>query len=163
MIDSLQSAKNRAIAQIEAIFEQSGWSDGWGLNDDEVRAAPSPLFYRNEAPVVAEESKVQIEGQSHRLYCIYNVSEVKPNYAGNRPSSYDITIALTFYFDDPFLFYETGNAQTQNPFKTFAEALLEELADDLWAISSDGEGSVPSGEDGKPYTNREILFVTNNF
>lgn len=163
MTDNLQSAKNRAIARLEGIFERSGWSDGWALNDDEVREAPSPLFYRNSTPAVAEEARVTIDGQTHALYCVYNIAEVKSYYAGNRPSSFDITIALTFYFDEPFLFYEKEGATAENAFKVFTDALLDELADDLWAISSDGEGAVPSGEDGKPYTNREILFVQNNF
>ncbi len=160
MTDNVIKAENAAVKAIETAFINAGWSDGWGLTDDEVRAAPSPLFYRNETPAVASEARATVDGQTHSVYCIYNIIETKPNHAGNRPSNFDVTVALTFYYDDPFLFFSD---EKESPFGKFAEVLMDELADGLWTISSEGESSVPATEDGQTYTNRKILFVKNNF
>lgn len=162
MTSNIQQAKNRAVELIEKALIEAGWSDGWALGDDEVRRAPSPLFYRNSTPAVAEEAKVSLDGQTHMLYCIYNIADDDPHYSGNRWSNGDITVALTFYYDDPFIFYEK-EGESNNSFVKFMNALLEELARDLWAISGDVESSSPSGEDGKPYANRTTIFATNNF
>lgn len=150
-------AENAAVKEIEEIFTEAGWSDGWGLTDDEVRKAPSPIFYRNETPTVASEARVEANGQKHLLYCIYNVIDTDPKYAGNHPSHFDVTLALTFYYDDPFLFHEDSGA------KKFIDALLAALAERLWVISGEGETNVPPSDDRQPYINRKILFVTNNF
>lgn len=152
-------AENAAINEIENLLKEAGWSDGWGLTDDEVRNAPSPVFYRNSAPVVASEARVKEDEQIHALYCIYNIIETHPNYTGNKPSNFDITIALTFYYDDPFLFTEA----TENGFTKFVDGLLDGLAENNWTLSGEGEHPVPSADDALPYVNRKVLFVTNNF
>lgn len=152
-------AENAAVAEIERLLTEAGWSDGWGLDDDEVRNAPSPLFYRNATSAVAGEARVTEDGQTHLLYCIYNIIENHPHYAGNHPAAFDITIALTFYYDDPFLFYEAE----RNGFTKYLDALLDGLAESNWTLSGEGENPVPPTDDAQPYVQRKVLFVTNNF
>jgi len=157
---NMSAAESAAIHRIEELRAEAGWSDGWALTDEEVKETNEfPLFYRNSTPTVAPEAKVKKDGQTHSLYCIYNIIDTDPKYAGNKPLTHNVSIALTFYYDDPFLFYQDENTETENPFAPYIEALLENLADDLWAISSGGEGPVPSAESGSAYSNRKILFV----
>lgn len=158
-MNNLLRAENAAIKEIETALIESGWSDGWELTDEDVRAAANPLFYRNSTSTAASEARVKAKGQTHSLYCIYNVIETKSNYAGDKPVHFDVTIALTFYYDDPFLFQEDD----KNEFIPYIEGLLDALADDLWTISGEGESSVPSTDDARVYSNRKVLFVTNNF
>ena len=155
MINILK-AEQTAIAQIEQAFANAGWSDGWGLSDDEVRNAPGPLFYRNATPTTATEARATVDGQTHCVYAIYNVIDNAPQYSENKPTTTDITVNLTFYYDDPS-FFDRG------AFVKYMEALLDELADGLWTLSGEGEGAVPATDDGGPYLHRKIIFATNNF
>lgn len=157
MINSILDAENTAVKQIEEIFVNAGWSDGWALRDEEVRSAQEPLFYRNSTPVVASESKVTKKGQTHSLYCIYNISESKIHYANDKPHHFTVTIALTFYYDDPFIFFDNS------PHKEYLDALLSELSEKLWIISADSEGGVPSLDNQESYANRKLIFATNTF
>lgn len=154
-MSNILQAENFTVSQLEEIFKEAGWSDGWQLTDEEVRNAPSPLFYRNSTPSVAAESKITLEGQTHSLYCIYNVSDPHSDYADNQPHHFAVTMALTFYFDDAFVFHENS------PFNKFLSALLEELAKRLWVISSDGESKASSLSEEEAYANRKLLFATN--
>lgn len=158
---NMTAAESAAIHRIEELLTEAGWSDGWALTDEEVKETNEfPLFYRNSTPTVAPEAKITKDGQTHSLYCIYNIVDTDPKYAGNKPLTHSVSIALTFYYDDPFLFYQDDTtAGAENPFAPYLEALLENLADDLWAISSGGEGPVPAAESGSAYSNRKILFV----
>lgn len=156
-MNNIIHAENAAVAAIEKIFEQAGWSDGWGLTDDEVRNAPSPLFYRNATSQVAEEARPVMNGQAQSLYCIYNIAPTDPKYSGNRPYGFEVTICLTFYYSDPFLFHEESEA---NPFIC---SLMHELTEKLWIITGEGEQPVPPTENRQAYTNRKLIFVTNYF
>jgi hypothetical protein len=153
---NIHKAEQTAIAQIEQAFIDAGWSDGWGLTDEEVRSAPSPLFYRNATPTTATEARATIDGQTHCLYAIYNIIDNAPKYAENKPTTTDVTVNLTFYYDDPSLL-DSG------AFATFVEALIDELADGLWTLSGEGESAVAATDDGSPYMHRKIIFATNNF
>ena len=93
---NILKAEQTAIAQIEQAFANGGWSDGWGLSDDEVRNAPGPLFYRNATPTTATEARATIDGQTHCVYAIYNIIDNAPKYAENKPTTTDITVNLTF-------------------------------------------------------------------
>ena len=173
MITNVIKAENTAIREIEAALTEAGWSDGWAMEDADVRTAGAPIFYRNNAPVVAAEARTTVgadpekqidPGQTHYLYLIYNITQTETKNAGNRPYYHEVTAALTFYYDDPSLFYEaTGDSAPTNGFVPFLSELIDELADGDWAISSEGESTVPATDDGTTYTNRKILFVTKNF
>lgn len=153
---NLQDAEKSAIAKIEQALINAGWSDGWSLSDDEVRNAPSPIFYRNYTSAVAGEARVSIDGQTHNAYVIYNIIANDPNYAENKPFFTSITVCLTFYYDEAHLF-------DSEQFAPFMKTLMNELADDLWVLSGEGESAVPATDDGKAYINRKIVFATNNF
>lgn len=154
-------AETYAVQELERMLEASGWSDGWGMGDKEIAEAPNPLFYRNSTPAAAADAKVKAEGQTHSLYLVFNVVGTETKYADNIPSNFDVTLALTFYYDEPYLFHET--AEAVSPFKGFIEGLLSELSEGLWTISSEGESVVAAAGDRGPYTNRKVLFVKNNF
>lgn len=160
MNSELLRAENRAIDELEHILLRAGWADGWELTDDEVRKAISPLFYRNQTSTVAEEARVTIDGQTHSLYVIYSMADTNPLYSGNKPYRTDVSIALTFYYDDPFLFYE---GHSSSPFAKFVDLLLAEFETNAWSVYGEGESQIPSGDDSKTYTNRKVLFVTKNF
>ena len=157
-------AENMAVRSLEALFARAGWADGWELTDDEVRAAQNPLFYRNSTGAVAAEAKVKKDGQTHTLFCVYNISGTQLKYADNKPRSADVTIALTFYYDDAFLFYDgDGNGHSESVFLPYMESLLSELAEELWVIGGDGEIPVLPADDAQPYLNKKVLYIKNHF
>lgn len=156
-MDNIVRAENAAVAEIERIFKAAGWSDGWGLTDDEVRRACSPLFYRNATSQVAEEARPLANGQAENLYCIYNLTPSDPKYSGNRPYGFDITVCLTFYYSDPFLF------DGESELSRFVTELMCKLAENLWIITGEGEQPVHTTENHHAYTNRKLIFATNYF
>jgi hypothetical protein len=159
MNTNILSAETEATTRLETIFKEAGWADGWGLTDNEVRKSTKPLFYRNNASVVATESKVSYPTGTHTLYCIYRLIDAVSNYSGNKPHNFEITIALTFYYDDSFLFLEAG----ENPFTKLLLDIIECLNNEGWAISQEAEESVSSADNADIFLNRKILFVTNIF
>ena len=62
MITDLLQAEQTLAADIEETLIEAGWSDGYGLTDDEIKKAPSPLFYHNATPQAAASSKAIVEG-----------------------------------------------------------------------------------------------------
>ena len=152
------AAENEAIEAIEEIFKRAGWSDGWGMNDVEVMRSQSPLFYRNATGAAAERAQcVASGGKAQTLYCIYNIATTESKYAENHPYGFDVTICLTFYYSDPFLFHEKSEG---NP---YIDRLMKELADALWVIASEGEQQIPPTEDRQAYLYRKMIFATNFF
>lgn len=154
---NLVTAESAAVAAIENAFTEAGWSDGWGLTDAQVRQAPSPLFYRNATPKVAGDAKVILSSVGHTLYAVYNIMDPEGKYADNKLHHFNVTIAITLYYDDASLF-NVGSG-----FDEFLSALLSELSDAAWIISGDAEGSVASASDKAPYIYRKVLYATNTF
>lgn len=150
-------AEQAAVTEIEGAFAEAGWSDGWGLTDAQVRQAPSPLFYRGATPKTAGDAKVVLNGVGHTLYAVYTVMRSEGKYADNQLHHYDVTIAITLYYDDPHLFTEGSG------FDAYLEELLSELSERLWTISGEGDTAVTPATDRAPYVYRKILYVTNTF
>lgn len=155
---NLLEAENLAVEDLEAILNANGWADGWRLTDSEVRASRKPLYYRNSAPVVAPENKIKKSGQTHNLYAIYSITQNEPVYGSNKAGFFTVRIAITFYYDDAFLF-----SRGTNPFRSYISDVVDALADNLWVISSEGESPLTSPEDGNKYLNRKILFLDKTF
>ncbi len=156
MAANLVDAENNAISALETILANAGWSDGWKLRDSEVRSATNPLYYRNSAPVVASEARIKRSNQAHTLYCLYSITDNDIKYSDNVPGFYHIKIAVTLYYDEPFIFSITG-------FKPFLSSVIEALSSAKWQISSESEASVMSAEDGNKYLNRKVLFIEKTF
>lgn len=147
-------AQQIALADIEDALIASGWSDGYGMTDEEVCNAPSPLFYRNSTPRAAADSKVVIDGVGRTIYLVYSAIKPDTTYAANQPYFYSPTVALTIYFSDAYTFDE-GSVHAK-----FLEELLAQLAEREFVISSDGEGASVAASDREPYTYRRVLYAT---
>lgn len=154
---NLVRAEQAAVAEIERVFAEAGWSDGWGLTDAEVRRAPSPLFYRAATPKAAADAKVVINGVGHSLYAVYNIIDPEAKYSGNQIDHFNITVAITLYYDDAYLFTQGSG------FDTFLEELLSGFSAGLWAISGEGESAAVGASDKSPYVYRKVVYITNTF
>lgn len=154
---SLIRAERIAVAEIEQAFIEAGWSDGYGMTDNEIRKAPSPLFYRNSTPVTAADAKVIKNGSGHNLYAVYNIIKPEVKYASNTVHHLEVTVAITFYYDDPYLFDE------ESGYDVYLEELLSQLAHSLWVVSDDGDEPVTGTSDKAPYIHRKVLYATNTF
>lgn len=150
-------AEQAAVAEIESVFSEAGWSDGWGLTDAEVRKAPSPLFYRGATPKAAADAKVIIDGVGHSIYAVYSIIKPEAKYSGNQIDHYNITVALTLYYDDAYLFAQGSG------FDVFLEGLLNGFSERLWAVSGEDEGAVIGASDKSPYVYRKAVYITNTF
>jgi hypothetical protein len=159
MNTNIISAETEAITKLEAIFKAAGWADGWNLTDAEVRKSDKPLFYRNSSSSVATEAKVSFATGTHTLYCIYRLIDTVTNYSENHPHNFAITIALTFYYDDAFIFLDAG----ENPFTKLLLDVIEGLDNEEWAVNQEAEESVTSADNANTFLNRKILFATNIF
>lgn len=151
---NLLKAEQIALKDIEDALIASGWSDGYGMTDDEVRNAPSPLFYRNSTPRSAAQSKVVIDGVGRTIYLVYSSMKPDTAYAANKPHHFSATVALTIYYSDAYTF-DTGSVHAR-----FLEGLLSELADREYVISSDGEGASAAASDREPYVYRKVIYAT---
>lgn len=158
-MNSILDAENRAVLELESSLKAAKWEDGWRLTDAEIASYIGPIYYRNSTPASAADAKVMAGDQEHSLYMVFSVTDTKTYYASNTPSFFDVTLALTFYYDEPYLFYDTGQ---ESIFKGFIDELLTKLAEGQWSITSEGESAVTAAGDRGPYTNRKVLFITKN-
>lgn len=154
MTDNLLIAEQGIGADIEAALIEAGWSDGYGLTDDEIRQAPSPLFYHNATPQAAASSRVIVEGVGRTIYLVYTVLSPDTRYAGNKPHHINATAALTIYTDDAYAF-DKGSVHAK-----FLSALLAELAEREYIIRTDAEGAATAATDREPYVYRKVLYAT---
>ncbi len=153
----IMQPQQSAIKAIEEALTEAGWSDGYALSDKEIANAPSPLFYKDATPKSAADARVVVNGVGRKLYCIYTLLKPDVKYSQNTVHHTDITVALTFYFDDAFTFAD-GSHHAK-----FLDALLDELSAEEWAISMSGDERVVSQSDHSPYMYRKVLYVSNIF
>ncbi len=154
MATSILHAEQIALAEIEGALVASGWSDGYGMTDDDVKHAPSPIFYRNSTPRSAANSKVVTDGVGRTIYLIYSTMKPDTAYAANKPHHFSATVALTIYYSDAYTF-DAGSVHAR-----FLEELLSELAERDYVISSDGEGASVAASDREPYLYRKVIYAT---
>lgn len=153
-MSNILTIENRAIEELETIFANAGWSDGWALTDEQVRSATEPLYYRNATSAVASEAKVKREDQIRKLYAIYSLMDTDDKSADDRPFIHEPSIAIHFYYDDAFIWHKNS------PFNDFLHALIEELEADGWSVSLDGEQGIASADNAQPYITRKTLVVS---
>ena len=153
----IMKPQQSAIKAIEEALTESGWSDGYALSDKDIENAPSPIFYKDATPKSAADARVVVDGVGRKLYCIYSLLKPDAKYSQNTVHHTEITVAFTFYFDDPFTFADGS------PHAKFLDALIDELSDEEWAISMSGDERVTSQSDHSPYMYRKILYATNIF
>ena len=154
---NLARAEAAAVAEIERYFVAAGWSDGWGLTDDEIRSAASPLFYRGATPGAAADAKVVEGSVGHTLYAVYTVLKPDLKYAGNAVHHIELTVAITIYYDDASLFDDNSG------FNKYLDTLLDKLSEGLWPISGEADTAVSDGSDRAPYIHRKVIYATNTF
>lgn len=155
MITNALAAENAAAAELEDLLKGAGWSDGWGLEDDEVRRADKPLFYKNFTSSAAEEARIVIDGQMHNIYAVYRVFDIETVFSGNQPHHFVVRLAISIYYDDPALLVGT--------FSGFVEAALTSLTNSRWSVNVEGDDTTTLGSDSQPYGCRKTLFAEKAF
>lgn len=157
MSNNALKAEQAAIAAIESIFAEAGWSDGNGAEIDTVLNPPSPLFFHGATPAEASSSRVVEDGIGRNIYAVYNAFTVPTPYARNRIHHAEPTVSITIYYNDSTVF-DDGS-----PFAKYLDGLLSGLSNDEWGVSFEQSDDRIAASDRESYIYRKVILATNIF
>ncbi|MBR2200759.1 MAG: hypothetical protein IJ894_08460 [Bacteroidales bacterium] len=157
MSNNALRAEQAAIAAIENIFVEAGWSDGNCADRETILHPASPLFFHGATPAEASSSLIVVDGVGRNIYAVYAAVDVPTSNAGGRYHHAEPIIAITIYYSDVTVF------DADSVFNKYLEGLLDGLAAGDWAISYDpGENRI-SASDREPYIYSKVILATTIF
>ncbi len=165
---NILKAKNAAVKEFEDLLVKAGWQDGYGLKETYYKRDNSkPLFFRNVAPALENQFKVEIQEQSRIIYIIYNIISADALTANNRQyqKGNSIQIAVDVWSNDAFTFNEDESDQTtvDDIYMDFLSDLINKLIENLWAIEDTGETPEASTSTVTDYLHRNSMIINKKF
>lgn len=161
-------AKNEAVKLFENLLLQAGWQDGYGLGESYYKRDESkPLFFRNNAPALSNNFKVQVQGQSRIIYILYNIISTEQLTANDVPFKRGTTIdiAVDIWYDDAFNFMEDSSDQTtvDDIYMDFGSELINLLIKNKFTVTDNGEVPEASETTVADYLNRNSLIISKKY